>query len=432
MDAVLGLSVTPSAVGLVVVESRGTDGSTADCEAFEIPRRRRASTWETCRQAAAAVLRVESAAAARGRRLRSIGVTWSDDVRDEAALLMEELTRRGFCDVMPLPLPEASEALAWGIAEVVGLGVTAVCVVESQTVLALVVHTGAGAVQTAVNRAIDSEEALVGWLRTVFDRADWRPETLVMVGSGGALEELMPQLERVLGVPVFAPAGAELALARGTALAAAHRDDVFAGAGVSDGVAAPVTDGAHRRTQRRRTSQTAPLAMLMTGAASLVVSVSLAISLEATADDAAEPAPAARSSAGVAAAADSVPLAPPRPAQAALVAQTPQEVAPPVFEEAEPLPAEPLADPAADLAVPPDGVPPPPDAAVPEPFAPPPEAPPPPPEALAPPPEAPAPPPEGEAPPPEAPTPAEGPPPEAPPAEPPPPDAPEIPPPPAP
>ena len=171
------------------------------------------------------MLRTEAIAAARGHRLHSIGVTWSDDADTEASLLLRSLTDSGFDNVVPVRLPEATEALAWGIAEVIGHETTAVCVIEPETVIALIVHTREGAVQTAVNHAIDTEEHLIRWLSAVFTRADWRPEALVVVGSGGDLEALMPRLEDVLSVPVFAPAEAELALARGAALASAHNSE---------------------------------------------------------------------------------------------------------------------------------------------------------------------------------------------------------------
>ena len=126
MDAVLGLSVTPSAVGLVLVEGQDADGATMDRDGFEVPSRRRPSAVQTCEQAAAAVLRTEAIAAARGHRLHSIGVTWSDDADTEASLLLRSLTDSGFENVVPVRLPEATEALAWGIAEVIGHETTAV------------------------------------------------------------------------------------------------------------------------------------------------------------------------------------------------------------------------------------------------------------------------------------------------------------------
>ena len=176
-----------------------------DRDAFEVRFRGRSSALQTSEQAAAAVLRSEALAATRGHRLRSIGVTWSDDADTEASLLLKSLTDSGFENVVPVRLPEATEALARGIAEVIGYGTTAVCVLEPDTVIALIVHTRDGAVQTAVTHKIVTEEDLIRWLSAVFTRADWQPEALVMVGSGGD-DELMPILEDALSVPVFAPA----------------------------------------------------------------------------------------------------------------------------------------------------------------------------------------------------------------------------------
>lgn len=327
MDAVLGLSVTPSAVGLVLVEGHDADGATVDRDT--IYPARRSTPRQTSDEAAAAVLRCEALATENGHRLGAIGVTWSDDANLEATLLLRSLEQCGFDNVVPVRLPEASEALAWGVADVLGNDVTAVCVVESHTVIALVVHTGEGAVQTAVNHSIADEEALVRWLRTVFAKADWRPEALVLVGSGAGLDALMPRLEDVLSVPVFAPAEAELALARGAALAAAHTGDA-AFAHRADGRAE-----LRPKVGARAGTMTAPLALLAAGTVTFVVSVSAALSMQlGPGERDVAPSPAAKSS-------PDVPVAAPRPAvtpaPAALPDPPPPEVAPPPVE----LPAEP-------------------------------------------------------------------------------------------
>ncbi len=274
MDAVLGLSVTPSAVGLVLVEGQDADGATMDRDAFDVGFRGRSSAARTSEQAAAAVLRSEAIAATRGHRLHSIGVTWSDDADTEASLLLKSLTDSGFDNVVPVRLPEATEALARGIAEVIGYGTTAVCVLEPETVIALIVHLRDGAVQTSLNRRIVTEEDLVRWLSTVFTRADWQPEALVMVGSGGD-DELMPILEDALSVPVFAPAEAPLALARGAALASAQNVDfAFTDEPQDSEERRPL---AHRR---RQLGQTGPLALLVAGVLTFTVSASVAVSLQ--------------------------------------------------------------------------------------------------------------------------------------------------------
>jgi hypothetical protein len=382
VDAVLGLSVTPSAVGLVLVEGQDADGPTMDRDAFDVRFRGRSSALQTSEQAAAAVLRSEALAATRGHRLHSIGVTWSDDANAEASLLLKSLTDSGFDNVVPVRLPEATEALARGIAEVIGYDTSAVCVLEPENVIALIVHTRDGSVQTAVNHAIVTEEDLIRWLSAVFTRADWQPEALVMVGSG-ADDELMPILEDALSVPVFAPAEAQLALARGAALASAQNVDF---AFTDD--ARDVDERRPSAPRRRQLGQTGPLALLVAGVLTFTVSASVAVSLQlAPKKDTAtsQPRPAAKTSAETPAAVTFLPppIATP-PAPAVEAQPTPQPEAP-VVEAAPPTYSEtPIGLPEAPVAItdapPVEGVPP--EAPA---LAPPPEAAPLPPEQLAPP-----------------------------------------------
>jgi hypothetical protein len=383
VDAVLGLSVTPSAVGLVLVEGQDADGATMDRDAFEVGFRGRSSARQTSEQAAAAVLRSEAIAARRGHRLHSIGVTWSDDADAEASLLLKSLTDSGFDNVVPVRLPEATEALARGIAQVIGYDTTAVCVLEPETVIALIVHLRDGAVKTSVNHRIVTEEHLIRWLSTVFTRADWQPEALVMVGSGGD-DELMPILENALSVPVFAPAEAQLALARGAALASAQNVD-FALTDAAHDFHQPRALAEHRR---RQLGQAGPLALLVAGVLTFTVSASVAVSLQlAPRKDAAtpEPRPAAKISPETQAAINYLPppvAVPPAPVVEAVPAPPPEapavEVAPPPVYSETPvgIPEAPVALPDAPSveALPPGA-----------PAAPPPEAPPLPPEQLAPP-----------------------------------------------
>jgi len=378
VDAVLGLSVTPSAVGLVLVEGQDADGATMDRDAFEVRSRGRSSALQTSERAAAAVLRCEAIAATRGHRLHSIGVTWSDDADIEASLLLKSLTDSGFDNVVPVRLPEATEALARGIAEVIGYGTTAVCVLEPDTVIVLIVHLHDGAVQTSVNHRIVTEEDLIRWLSTVFTRADWQPEALVMVGSGGD-DELMPILEDALSVPVFAPAEAQLALARGAALASAQNVD-FA-----------FTDDDHHfdehrplEHRHRQFGQTGPLALLVAGVLTFTVSASVAVSLQlAPRNDVATPEhrPAAKVSSEAPAAINYLPrpvAIPTAPVVEALPPPAPEappvEVAPPPVDSGTPVgipeapegvsdtpPAEDVPGGAAAAPPPPEGAPLPPE-----------------------------------------------------------------------
>ena len=274
MDAVLGLSVTPTSFGLVLVEGHDADGATMDRDAFDVE----LDTISTSEQATAAVLRTEAIAATRGIRLHSIGLTWSEDAGDQASQLMRSLSESGFDNVVPIRLPQATEALARGMADVIGYETTAVCVIEPETAIALIVHTGDGAVQTAFNHAIDTEQSLISWLSTVFTKADWQPEALVVVGSAGGLDEFLPELEEALSVPVFSPAEAELALARGAALASTASIDLpFADFAVPQG---PATGEQGAAAGRRPLAHVGALSLLVAGVLTFVVSVSVAISLE--------------------------------------------------------------------------------------------------------------------------------------------------------
>jgi hypothetical protein len=336
MDAVLGLSMTPTTVGLVLVEGQEADGATMDKDEFEVHDRGLASAVNTSEKAAAAVMRTEAIAAARGHRLHSIGVTWSEDADTEASLLLESLSESGFENVVAVRLPEATEALARGVADVIGYQITAVCVIEPDAVVVLVVDTTDGAVQTAVNHAVTTDEDLARWLSSIFAQADWRPEALVLVGSGSDLEAITPHLEEVLSVPVFVPAEAQLALARGAAIASTHGSDAFLDESGRDSGRVPTTSAKTSLFPRVGAAG----AMLGVGVVTLVVSGSLAIGLQLTssesADSAEKPLAASNSEKPAAVrAAQPAPAAPAPTMEAALPAAPPpppSELPPPVYD----------------------------------------------------------------------------------------------------
>ena len=286
--------MTPTSVGLVLVEGQDADGATMDRDAFTLEQ----GSIPSSEQATAAVLRTEAMAATRGLRLHSIGVTWSEDADAQASMLLQSLSESGFDNVVAIRMPEATEALARGIADVLGYATTAVCVIEPESVIALIVNTVDGAVQTAFNHAIDSDDSLISWLSTVFTRADWEPEALVVVGSAGDFEPILDRLEEALSVPVFAPEEAKLALARGAALASAQSTelplDLYAAEFADDrdqgrhGIAAQPE---RQRPGPRRGMPTRkfPLAMLAAGMVTFVVSVSIAVSLQLTPSRDAQP-----------------------------------------------------------------------------------------------------------------------------------------------
>ncbi|CAN3129227.1 hypothetical protein ACNUDN_14970 [Mycobacterium sp. smrl_JER01] len=330
MDAVLGLSVTPSAVGVVLVEGHDVDGATLDGAGFAVGGNGAADAARTSEQATAAVRRSEAVAADLGRRVHSIGVTWSDEADAEATLLLKSLSAAGFDNIVAVRLSEATDALARRIAQVMGLRTTAVCVVEPGQLIALVA-TEAGAVQTAVNHSVVTEQDLVGWLSAVFARADWEPEALVLVGSAEDLDGLAPILEDALAVPVVSPAAAQLALARGAALACARTGDLDLGP--------EPADARETSTATKQVARVGPAALLAAGVLTFVASVSAAVAVALTPEQPAPPRPSA-DTAAVAPAAPrpapppAAPSADPQPAAEVVVAEpTPPSAPPPAVAD---------------------------------------------------------------------------------------------------
>jgi hypothetical protein len=126
LDTVLGLSLTPAAVGWVVVEGHDADGAIVDHDDFEVHTGGPMRAVATSERVTAAVLGAQASAAQRDHRLHLIGVTWSDDAAAEAALLVESLADAGFDNVVPIQLLRAAEMLARGIAPIDGYDKTAV------------------------------------------------------------------------------------------------------------------------------------------------------------------------------------------------------------------------------------------------------------------------------------------------------------------
>ena len=126
METVLGLSVTSSSVGWVVLDGSGSDAATLDHDVVDV----------TCRPAEditrhlGAVRGAQVIASASGQHLASIGVTWTDDAAVTANLVLRALPDLGFHKVVPVRLTDAGEhvelTLAWAAAVAVASKVATV------------------------------------------------------------------------------------------------------------------------------------------------------------------------------------------------------------------------------------------------------------------------------------------------------------------
>lgn len=275
LDTVLGLSLTSTNAGWVLVGSQDADGTTLACDEFSVPQRSHGvGARDTSAQATAIVSRLQALVQDRGQRLRGIGVTWSGTAAAEAALAVESLTDAGFDNVVPVRFGQAAGLLASGLGPIAKSDQAAVCIVEPDS--ATVVWPGSrGGDESAVARhPIGDDNDLVDWLTTLFTLAGARPGLLVVAGSGAGLEELAARLGGRLSVPVFAQACAQLALARAVALIVGAGPE-FANMRPDQ----PLVDPGAGPVRRRTLSYTGALAMLVAGVLTLVASLAAAVSL---------------------------------------------------------------------------------------------------------------------------------------------------------
>ena len=293
MDTVLGLSMTSTAVGWVLVDGRDADGTLLDHDEFATRTGGGLRAVKTSKQVTAAVSHADATANARARRLHAIAVTWSDDAAAEAALVFESLAAAGFDNVIPVRFVQAAETLARGLAPVIGYDKTAVCVLDHQSATVVMVDICGGEMRTAVKHVLGGGDGLVRWLAKTFDRSSWQPDGVVVVGSDADLQGISSQLDDALPVPVITQRGAELALARGAALASAQ------GAGFSDAqLSESVGSHSFERSRSRPMSYVGALTVLAAAAVTFVASVSLAVGLRLASDNEAGPAqPLVRASA---------------------------------------------------------------------------------------------------------------------------------------
>jgi hypothetical protein len=195
VDLVLGLSMTSADVRWVLVEGTTAEGATI------------------CRDAADFDTLDDIIAAIGDDRLHAIGVTWAREVEAAASALLDALADRGLDNVITVSEQEAADSLAAGIADHGGYCDVAVCIVEPDD--ALVALVDADGVTT--ERVAPTADEMLAQL----DRAHSHPEAIFVLGSADDLDSIADAFHGA-AVPVVTAAEADLALARGAALASAR------------------------------------------------------------------------------------------------------------------------------------------------------------------------------------------------------------------
>ncbi|MEI6253803.1 MAG: hypothetical protein WCP30_13450 [Mycobacteriaceae bacterium] len=221
MDIVLGVSMTPSAVRMVLVEGENADGASLDHDAFESAPGAASANSGAPQQVVDAILGTRESATEGGHRLTSVGVAWTDHA--DAARLRLGLRQHRLHDVVMVSELHAASALAQAIGQTVGCQRTALLFVERDTATLAVVRTGDGAVVRVVSRGLDAVDPVAELQDMVagLDVGEEPAQAVFMVGSGVDVAGLEPHIATATSLPVHAPADGDLALARGAALAAA-------------------------------------------------------------------------------------------------------------------------------------------------------------------------------------------------------------------
>lgn len=221
MDIVLGVSLTPTTVRMVLVEGEKGDGATVDHDVFDVSGVEGAASPSAADQVVEAVLGTQESAESGGHHLKSIGVTWTDHT--EAAVLRDALAARGLTDVMLVSELHAAGALAQAAGRAVGYSSTALLFLDRDTATLSVVRGDDGSVVKVLSRSLHSTDAMavLGEMAAAVAGQDTAPEGMFVVGSGVDVAAVKDHLSDLVDIPVSAPEESGLALARGAALASA-------------------------------------------------------------------------------------------------------------------------------------------------------------------------------------------------------------------
>ncbi|MGV0790621.1 DUF7159 family protein [Mycolicibacterium sp. XJ1819] len=222
MDIVLGVSMTPMTVRMVLVEGEMADGVTVDHDTFDVTAGDGSATSVAAAQVMDAILGTQESASTGGHDLKAIGITWSDHA--EATALRGMLAARGIDEAMLVSEGHAAAALAQAVGRAVGYDTTALLFIDRDTATLSVVQTDGGSVVKVLSRSLHSEDAMavLADMAAAVDAQESPPQAMFVVGSGVDVASVKEHLEHLLTLPVSAPDEPELALARGAALAAAN------------------------------------------------------------------------------------------------------------------------------------------------------------------------------------------------------------------
>ena len=224
MDIVLGVSMAPASIEMVLVEGENADGATVEEDQIDVADAGDAST-SASNQVIAAILGTREGAIDAGLRLASIGVTWTDQL--EAVALRDMLAAHKVENVMLVSAFLSAAALTQNVGGAMGYESTAVLFIEPETATLAVVDTADGSIADVRKETLnDSDELATAEIVNMvvgLETLKSVPGGVFVIGSDGVdVAALKPHLEAATALAVSAPEEPETALARGAALASAN------------------------------------------------------------------------------------------------------------------------------------------------------------------------------------------------------------------
>jgi hypothetical protein len=225
LDIVLGVSMAPSSIQMVLLEGENAEGATVEEDEFVITAADESDSASVPDRVISAILGTREGAAEAGLRLSAIGVTWTDQA--EAAVLRDALAVYKLENVMLVSAFLAATALTQSVGGAMGYDRTAVLFVEPESATLAVVETSDGSIVDMYREHINglsSDEAtaqLTGMVAGL-DEMELAPGGVLLVGSGVDIASIKPALESATSLDVSAPEEPQTALARGAALASAN------------------------------------------------------------------------------------------------------------------------------------------------------------------------------------------------------------------
>ncbi|MHA7652945.1 DUF7159 family protein [Mycobacterium sp. ML4] len=224
MDTVLGVSMAPTAVRMVLVEGENGDGALVDEDSIEVAADQDADMRGAADQVIAAILGTREGAAEGGYQLASTGVTWRDPA--QAAALRDALARRKVENVMLVSAFLAAAALAHSVGNETNYAQTALLFIEPDTATLAVVNSADGSLADIHREPLPADDdaavARLADLVSTAESLETHPDAVFVVGSGVDVPMIKPALDAATTLPVTLPEEPETALAWGAALASAN------------------------------------------------------------------------------------------------------------------------------------------------------------------------------------------------------------------